>query len=412
MNTDTGASCPTEPSAPPRTPRERTGKILALCILAAGALVVAVLVHTRPEVSQMPPPPMEARVEWMSAEPAGTMARIEAQGVVMPAREVVVMSRVTGEVIAMHPHFEPGGRIAAGEVMVRLDPNDYEFTLSDREAALIQAEADLRIERGQSEIASNEWARAAGPGPAPELALRAPHLARAEAAMQAAAAARDLARENVERTAVRTPFHAVVMERSVNLGSQVTPQAVLAKIAGSDEYWAEISLPFDRLNALPAADGDGALPPLPVRVFYGSVPHERPGELLRVDPRIEASGRTARLIVRIPRPLEAHGDAPGLMLGSYVRCVMDGALPDGTAGVRIPRTALREGDAVWMVDDEMRLEIRHVTVLWREPDTVVVGPEVRAGERVVTSTIPNPIPGLPLRPLSDEAESKPAEPGS
>ena len=269
MNTSAGNDCDT--ARPDPAPRERTGRILALVILAVGALAVAALVVTRPEVSQMPPPPMEARVEWIPAETAGSSVRIEAQGVVIPAREVAVMPRVTGEVIGVHPNFEPGGRIAAGDEMVRLDPKDYRFTLSDREAALARADADLRIERGQGEIASNEWARAAGPdaGPAPELALRIPQRDRAEAAVRSAATARDLAAENLERTVLRAPFNAVVLERNVTLGSQATPQSVLAKIASSDEYWADISVPVDRLAALPAADVHGALPALPVRVLYG-----------------------------------------------------------------------------------------------------------------------------------------------
>ena len=408
MNTSAGNDCDT--ARPDPAPRERTGRILAMVILAVGALAVAALVVTRPEVSQMPPPPMEARVEWIPAETAGSSVRIEAQGVVIPAREVAVMPRVTGEVIGMHPNFEPGGRIAAGDEMVRLDPKDYRFTLSDREAALARADADLRIERGQGEIASNEWARAAGPdaGPAPELALRIPQRDRAEAAVRSAATARDLAAENLERTVLRAPFNAVVLERNVTLGSQATPQSVLAKIASSDEYWADISVPVDRLAALPAADVHGALPALPVRVLYGGA-HERPGEVIRVNPRIESSGRTARLIVRIRNPIDAHGDAPGLMLGSYVRCVMEGALPPGTAAVRIPRAALRESDTVWIFGGDSQLEIRPVTVLWREPDTVVIGAQVKAGERVVTSPISNPIPGLPLRDSADGPGTQPAE---
>jgi RND family efflux transporter MFP subunit len=388
------------PSPPPRRRRFK-GLILAALILLLGLGVAQWMRMTKPKARQQPPRPMQALAEWIAAEPAPARISVHAQGVVMPAQEITLQARVTGEALDLHPELIPGGRLRAGDAAVTLDPKDYEWALQARIADFDRAGAELRIEEGQRDIAAAEWARVAGADnePAPDLALRGPQLQRARAAVAAAAATRDLAAEQVQRTVVRAPFNAIVRARLISPGAQVTPQTPLATLAGTDEFWIDVSIPADRLPALLAGAGGGAEGSTAV-VRYGGADgrtYARAGEVLRVLPDVEPVGRTARAILRVADPLEPADGAPPMLLGSYVRGEIEGRLPDGVTALTVPRTALREGDTVWIWTPDDRLEIRSVTVLWREPDTVLVGDGLAAGERVIVTDIANPIPGLPLK---------------
>ena len=70
----------------------------------------------------------------------------------------------------------------------------------------------------------------------------------------------------------------------------------------------------------------------------------------------------------------------------------------------IPRTALREGDVVWLVDAEQQLEIRPVDVgLKRDGDVLVTG-GLQDGDLVISSPISVPVPGMRVRPTDGADE--------
>ncbi|MDH3726727.1 MAG: hypothetical protein OER77_04280, partial [Myxococcales bacterium] len=114
----------------------------------------------------------------------------------------------------------------------------------------------------------------------------------------------------------------------------------------------------------------------------------------------------------IENPL-GDGEGVPLLLGSFVDVAVT-ATPIENA-VRVPRGALRNGQNVYVMNDEDLLEIRTVQIVWTEPDTVLVSGGLEPNERVVISRIPTPIPNMLLRTAQDEpptdAES-PSEPAA
>ena len=103
------------------------------------------------------------------------------------------------------------------------------------------------------------------------------------------------------------------------------------------------------------------------------------------------------LVARVTDPygrLRPAGPAP-LAVGLFVEAEIAGrALPDV---VVLPRSAIREGDRVWVVDDESRLRFRSVEIVRAEVDTVVVGAGLEAGERVCVSPLAIPVDGMQVR---------------
>jgi len=53
-------------------------------------------------------------------------------GTVVPAREVELKSRVTGEVIDISPEFIEGGLLKAGSLVLQIDTEDYKLALIER----------------------------------------------------------------------------------------------------------------------------------------------------------------------------------------------------------------------------------------------------------------------------------------
>ena len=65
--------------------------------------------------------------------------------------------------------------------------------------------------------------------------------------------------------------------------------------------------------------------------------------------------------------------------------------------VTLPRSALHDGNTVWLVTSENTLSIREVTPVWRDEDSIVVQEGLTQGDRLITSALPAPIDGMPLR---------------
>ena len=183
-------------------------------------------------------------------------------GTVRAAREVILRPRVGGEVEAIADAFVPGGEVQAGDVLLRIDDADYRVLLEQRESEYQQAVAQLEIENGRQEIALRDY-RQLNKDLQPDnraLVLREPQLRSAEAVVRGAAAALEQARLDLERTNVRAPFHAQILTREVNLGSQVAAGDALARLVGVDNYWVETTIPLDRLRWLAFGEQDGASP--------------------------------------------------------------------------------------------------------------------------------------------------------
>ena len=80
---------------------------------------------------------------------------------------------------------------------------------------------------------------------------------------------------------------------------------------------------------------------------------------------------------------------------AFLRGEIEGRAIDGA--VALPRAYLRDGDRVWVMNDENRLEIRAVEVAWRGPEDVLVSDGLAAGDRVVKTHLTTVAEGMALR---------------
>ena len=127
---------------------------------------------------------------------------------------------------------------------------------------MTDAEYAMKLELGHQAVAKREWELLNKGKPAQdmekELALRQPHLNKVRANLAAAEAELKTAMLDLERTQIRAPFNAMVLSKSVDLGSQVTLQETLAELVGTDTYRIQVSIPVERLEWIqtPSQAGD------------------------------------------------------------------------------------------------------------------------------------------------------------
>jgi RND family efflux transporter MFP subunit len=375
--------------------------ILSLALVAGAFFLARRLIRTAPRPALREPRERARLVETVVLAPGRERTEIIAAGPASPARQVELKARVAGQVARTGTAFRPGGRFAAGEEILALDPEDYRLALAERKSDLARAEAEYRIELGRQDIARHEW-ELLGEGEEAseidrELAMRLPQLKQAEAALDAARAALRRAELNLERTSVLAPFNAVVISKSVDLGAEVTTATPLAVLAGTDQYWVNLSLPVDELEWFEAGEGDSGAEVLLSPAADPEVAPAWTGRVIEKEAALEESGRLARVLVAVPRPLEGRP----LLLGMYLRARIEGR--ELAEVFSIPRSALRDHNRVWLVGPGNRLEMRQVRVLKGSAERVLVREGLQPGEELVISDLAGPVAGMLLRRSSDES---------
>ncbi len=386
--------------------------IAVLMIAAGGAGYVIV---TKPPPERKETETLATLVEVEAATTGTYPVHVPAMAMVTPSRTVVIRPEVAGRIIEPCPQLVPGGLCKEGAVLARIDPRDYALAVEQAAADVAQARSQLELEKGRGEIARREWALLesdlAKSAATQELALRKPQLASAKARFDSAQSRLAFAKLNLERTTIRTPFNAVVTEERAELGQLVDRSMNLATLVGTDAFWLRVSIPLDRLRfvVVPGADGEGGSTARVILTTRQGGETERQARVVRLLSDTDPRSRMARLLLEVKDPLglEKPGRTP-LLAGSRVRVEIEGRVLENV--VRLPRTALREGGMVWIMDDEDRLEMRKLKVIWYEKDHVLAEPRgeddtgVRAGERVVLGLIATPVPGMALR--LEELEEK------
>lgn len=382
--------------------------LVPVVILLLAAIGAYWMIAIRPDVvrshHELPSP----LVETVRLSPTNFQASVIGYGTVLAHRRIHVLPQVSGVIIDQSENLVVGGNIRKGEVLLRIDPTDYETNLANAEAALAQAQFNLEIEEGQQIVARREWDLLGSEDDLDranrELALRVPHITQKRAALTGAESRVKQARADLQRTELRSPFDALVLSESADIGQFVSPQSSVADLVCADEFRVQVTLPMDQLGRIhiPGAPGDHGSR---ARVYLDAgngAPATREGEVAGLLPDLDPRGRLARVLVSVADPLKT-GDGPGdlpLLLGSYVRVQIDGeVIRDAYV---LPRTALRDASRIWIVDEQGRLQWQQVDILDRLPTDIVVRDGLAPGMQVITSALPLAVPGMDVRVLGDE----------
>ena len=334
--------------------------------------------------------------------------KVRSQGEVMARSEVNLASEVSGRISYVSPAFLTGGSFSRGDVLVRIDPKEYELRVVQARANVAQARTTLKREQSEADIAKLN-AQELGIDQVSDLALREPQVAEAEARLASTIAALSEAELALERTKIRAPFTGRVKAKSVDVGAYITPGGMLGSIYSSDVVEVPLALTDADLAALDLGIGfeANASKPGPEVVLSAVVAgrsYDWKGRITRTDSRFDPDTRVLFAYAEVKDPYGAGAsDGTPLANGLYVSAEIDGRPIENA--VTIPRTALRGKDKVYVVSDVDTLEIRQVGVASSDRTEAVITEGLQAGETVVTSPVKSPATGMKVQPV-DEADAR------
>ena len=385
-----------------------TQLVLAAVVVMSGAMLAYWLMQTAPKAKPRPQVRNAAMVEVRPVVFGPEATMISIMGTVQPKDEVELQPEVSGKIISINEAFLPGRFFRDGETLLQIDTRDFELAIQQRSSEVAKAAADLQLERGRQKVARKEYELLGEEvsDEEQELMLRVPQLESARAELAVAETRLSQAQLDLERTRIRAPFNSVVITRDVNVGTSVTPSTVLGTLIGTDHYWVKALIPTSQLQWI--HPGGHNATGSPAHIFDTAAWGEqrsRIGHTAGLTGKIEEQGRMAEILIDVPDPLGLSPDAgniPKLLLGSYVRIDIEGKPLESVA--MIDRNLVRDGNQVWIMDDNDRLDIRKIEIAFKSPDHVLVQGGIEPGERLITSNLPSPVQGMSLR-LSENRQA-------
>lgn len=394
--------------------------LLGLGIIVGAIVIVVALKALKPktEKEETPKPPLMVRtVEAMHKE---QLVFSTFQGEVRAKTDIELVTQVTGKVMSVSDKFIEGGEFKAGETLLQIDDADYLVALKLAQASVASSQVDLDIERATAANNAREWQDLQGKPieEANPLRLNKPQIDRAIAGLDAAKAELAAARLNYNRTKISAPFDGRIMSKSAELGQFISrgesvgrvfaTQTMEVRLPMTDVQLSELGLNLGYSARVAGTDGL----PATVTMLFGSEQRLWRGFVRSVDASIDSQTRLLFATVVVDEPFTQNGDqSVPLVPGLFVDVQLSS--PNKLAGLEVPRTALRNGNQVYIYDDG-KLRLKTVKTVYTSREMVILSEgelsKLELGDSVITSPVPGAYDGMPIKLAEsisvDEPESK------
>lgn len=336
------------------------------------------------------------------AESVSVTLKVTSQGEVRARSEVTLSPEVSGRIAYASPNFLAGGHFDQGDVLVRLDPKDFELRVVQAQASVAQAETSLSREQSEARNARIE-AEELGITDVSDLALREPQVAEAKARLESAKAGLREAELQLAKTVIRAPFDGRVIAKSVDRGAYVGPGTNLASIFSTDVVEVPIALTDRDLDILDlpigfAASRDNPGTKVDLSAIVAGETRHWTGVIKRTASGFDPETRVLYAFVEVSDPFGAGADkGVPLATGLFVSAEIAG--PTANQAISIPRTALRGTDTVYLVENGDTLRMQKVEVESSTRNGVIISAGLNPGDVIITSPVRSPADGMIVRPV-------------
>ncbi|MBP82950.1 MAG: hypothetical protein CMO61_03780 [Verrucomicrobiales bacterium] len=392
-------------------------RILAPVLVITGAVWLAkYFISTKPEPRKMVMPQQITKVEATRLKPETYQVFVKTQGTVRPRTTSVIIPEVSGRVIFVSPSFREGGYFEEGEVLLAIDPVNYETALVIAESSVAQAFRTLEEAKVSSKQAIENWQRVGKTTEPSDLVKKIPQLREAEARLRAAEAELGKAKRDLERTKIKAPFAGRIAEQIVDIGQYVSPNTQLGRAFATDVM--EVRLPltntelaFVDLPETYRGESQAKIrreihkaPEVSISGTIGNHLGRWDGKIVRVDSSIDEMSRQLFVIAEVSDPYryEEADDSPPLKIGMFVDALVKGN--DLENVFILPRQAVRIGGEVIVIQGDNTIRRQKVTPIFSEDKRIVIPAEgggLKAGEVVCLTPLAYPANGAKVLPTID-----------
>lgn len=405
-------------------PRRRFGIVgafvrilVAFGILAAAGFGAASLFASRPEPVSRGSFERSFTVAVVDAAYVDTTPMIRSFGEVTAANTLQLRAQAAGEIKSVSQNLRPGARVTTGEILVQIDPFDYQLALSNAQDDLASAElslqetreqldlqqANVKFARDQYDVAQADLGRAqslvdrgsltdkeldarklvvsqreqALRQAESNLALQQTAIDRRNAEIDRAQRAVSQAERTLAATTITAPFDAIVTDASATAGAIAGQNEALATLYEADNLEVRFTLSEKAFGQVAGADLIGR--PVTVTWDIAGDPQTLSGTVTRTGAEIDPQLGGVELYARLD-------DAANSLIrpGTFVSVQLPGTTYENV--LVLPETAIYDDNHFYRAVDGQMQRV-DATLLARQDGDVIVRAEVGSEDRIITTRL-------------------------
>ncbi|MFA0348462.1 efflux RND transporter periplasmic adaptor subunit [Vibrio sp. 10N.222.55.C6] len=422
-------------------------KLLFFPALAVGVIGLVAAINLKPDLPTKPAGDRARLVDIVSLEQQLIAPLAVGFGKVVPKVEWKAIAEVTGQIVYRHPDLEKGQVIPAGTVVLKVDPLDYELKLIQAEADLKSSQTSLaklnqeednlnqtlKIEKNRLVISNKELQRKQDLRKkgltsqsdvdlqkqsalsqqklvldiANQIALMPDEKRVAEAVIKVNVSKVKEAQRSLDKTTITLPRAMRIAQVDIEQNQVVNLQQEMFIAHGINVMEVEAQLSIHDMQTLASSFNqfprDAAGIPNPyeapikasIQLNSGNLNLSWPAKVARISETVDENQATAGIILEIAQDysqLQPDSATP-LVNGMFVKAEIEGV---ANLSWVLPERALH-GDKIYLMDDNSRLKMVNVEVLYRRDNQVVVNGELQTGDKLVLNDLLPAIEGMLLK---------------
>ena len=373
--------------------------LLTIITLVLGISGAMLLVKFKTKAISKPSERKLPNVKVLNTKTSSHTFKIVSQGTALPRTTILLISEVSGKVVSVSDKFNAGKFFQKNDLLLEIDPRDYELSLAQARLKVAQADLRLQMEEKEATVSRKEW-KLLNQGEPTGLQAREPQLAEARAALDAAKATEESAQRNLDRCRIRAPFDGMVSKANVRPGQFVSAGIQLGEIFATDV--SEVRLPLSTSDLsfinLPKPNERLNIDKAPKVILVNKVGEESQewiGSIVRSEENVDPINRMVYVVAKVDDPysLKSNNKAP-LRRGTFLKATINGRTAKKI--IAIPRTALRGKDRVWIAEDG-KLIYRKVKPVYLDENLAIISEGIDSNEQIIVSLLAGVIDGMGIK---------------
>ena len=402
-------------------------------------------------------------VEVINVQPGDFTVSVNTHGTLKPQTQSALVSQVSGRIVHSAAHFQEGGFFKENEVVLQIDPEEYQLAVASSEAALqgviakkdellIQKanyEKSLAIETQHLDLTKQQYVRNTNLQKGGTVAKSALELSQREylarqlalqtlknslalipiqikslqAEIQLKQVQLSRAKLDLERTTIRTPYEGRLLKKEVDLGQSVSKGSLLATLYATDNLLVRLPitdrqrafLDFPRVpfvdkekstenHTLKEDGNNGFGSDVSLIAHFGNNKRVWSGRIVRTEATIDAQTRQQFAIAQIEKAYQPVEGGYQLQVGQFVQAHIQGRTLSNV--YTIPREAIRANNRVMLITMESRIKRQPVTVAWQTKNSAIISHGLKPGDRLSLTPLPYAPEGADVLVSGEEPSKK------
>ncbi|TWU39556.1 efflux RND transporter periplasmic adaptor subunit [Novipirellula artificiosorum] len=429
-------------------------RLLFVPPLLVGVVVAVWIVGNRPQPELEVADEASRMLRVIEVPVVDVLPKLVGYGTATPGQTWQAVAQVDGRIVEVHPELESGSFVSKDQVLLKIDPTEYQYAVAQLEAEIGQAkalieeltrteenlQASLKIERDalnvtqremkriEQLVARNATAQSEVDAQQRSVLTQQQRLQEQRSALNLLPARKQSQQANLElkqaqlaqaqldlkHTEIRAPFDCRLGTVTLDVDQYVAAGQSLFEAYSNDLVEVEAQAPMREVRRLiHNPNGAAAFEEISmqrvrdifnvqaiVEMASGDLPARWSARFMRVRESLDPQTRSLSLVVGVDDPYQqvVPGARPPLLQGTYCRVTLIGQ--PRRDQVIVPRHALHVGH-VYVLDGEQRLRRQAVEVVFQQDEFAVIGSGLVGGETLVVSDPTPAIEGMLVEPLKD-----------